>query len=250
MSRLTIPAITASLILLNILCGIFIAWTWWQKNDFLVNAGFLVLGALLTTLVTWFFQVLDRYTQRLDLARVLCHEVAHFASRCCFDIEKPWQAHWPDRAYSGGFHSFRLRKFAPEIPLIYEASVGKLGLLPDSVCQPLLDFYYRIGALRRDIENIADKMDNERSKETSQGESKLVAQRFGETLDQAFKTLEALETIAPGSVEIEERAKDSYYESRPKHAKETLRSKLRRLSDEFEASKKAAQSKDKDDEAT
>jgi hypothetical protein len=128
---------------------------WVRGSDFGVNVGFLVLGVLLSIATTLVAEIRERNLKTTDLARVYA-ETAHLVARCCFDSEAPWKEYWIGRASPGSMNSVRLRKFTPVVPVVYLATAGQLSLLRGTAPQDLIEFQYRLSALRREIENIAN----------------------------------------------------------------------------------------------
>jgi hypothetical protein len=107
-----------------------------------------------------------------------------------------------------------LRKFAPAIPTIYNATAGQLALLPGQAPQTLIEFHYRLSALRREIENTVAGA-SPTSANVPITELRQVGLRFRQTLGPSLKALEALAPLVAGSAEMEKHARISYYETRP-----------------------------------
>lgn len=194
---------------------VFIGLMFWEGNDFWTNVGFLVLGMLLSVATTVLSEARERVRQTADLARILYAELAHLVARCCFDSEGPWKKYWPEGASPGLMNTIKLKKFTPVVPTIYVATAGQLALLPGSASQALIEFQYRLSALRREIENIANDADSStRMEDISIGALRLVGLRMCQTLGPGLKALEALQPLVGDWHEIEARARAGYYETR------------------------------------
>lgn len=186
-----------------------------KDSDPANKAGFVVLGALLSVGATFLIESQKRHVLTRDLARALYAELTHLAARCVFDSEGPWKDYWPKDAAPGLMLATKLRKFMPVVPTIYHATAGQLALLPGEAPQTLIEFYYRLSALRREIENAAADANSSNNKNVPIGEMRQVGLRFRQTLAPSLKALEALAPLVEDAAKIEELARTSYYESRP-----------------------------------
>jgi hypothetical protein len=197
-------------------------------------------GALFAATLAWFAvqrqikaqdqaEVRERELRTTDLARILYAELAYLVARCCFDSEKPWKAYWQGGARPGEMDVVRLRKFTPVVPVVYLASAGQLALLRGNAPQALIEFQYRLSALRREIENIANDADSS-TKPIAVGAVKLVGLRFRQTLEPALKAMESLAPMVHDSEEIEAIARALYYESRKdEDPNKTLKQRINEL---------------------
>lgn len=183
-------------------------------NDNLAKAGFLGIGGILAIGTATLMEIWKRHTLVRDLARILYAELTHLVARCVFDSESPWKAYWPEDASSASRTAGGLRKFAPAVPTIYTATAGQLALLPGKAPQTLIEFYYRLSALRREIENTVAGA-SPSSVQVPSGQLRQVGLRFRQTLEPSLKALEALAPIVADSAKMEEHARASYYETRP-----------------------------------
>jgi hypothetical protein len=183
---------------------IFIVVVWILDKNFLVNTGFLVLGALLAIITSFMNELHQRTLRAQDLARVLHTELADLVARCCFDSEAPWRQYWGPNPPGQAFNVIRLRKFAPGKPVIFSATVGELALLAGNASLLLMQFHYRLNALRREIDNIADdSTEATRVEPISLGALRQVGSRIRQTLEPGLKALEALAHMVPDANQIE-----------------------------------------------
>ncbi|MBR1204516.1 MULTISPECIES: hypothetical protein [unclassified Bradyrhizobium] len=197
-----------------------------KSSDWIGFSGNVVAGAVtvVAAIIAWFAvqrqieaqeqaQGRAREQQTTDLASMLHAELAHVVARCCFDCESPWKKYWPKNATPGKMGPVKLLKFVPVEPVIYLSTAGQLALL-GGAAQHLMEFHYRLSALRREIENTAGSADAS-TKLVEEGALKLVARRFRETLQPGARALDALAPLARGPIAAEALARALYYEARP-----------------------------------
>jgi hypothetical protein len=67
-----------------------------------------------------------------------------------------------------------------------------------------MSFYFRLGVIRRDMENILAETDNDAA--VTANRIQIVASRFGQALKPGLQAIEALGSKIPNAPEIEERA--------------------------------------------
>ncbi|WP_027546948.1 hypothetical protein [Bradyrhizobium sp. WSM2254] len=211
MRALSIWWIIGLIVLAALAAGAMIAF----GNENMGKAGFLIIGALLAIITTVLVDVRKRQVQVRDLARVLYAELTHLVARCVFDSEKPWKPYWPKDASPGLMNATKLRKFAPAVPTVYSATAGQLALLPGTAPQTLIEFHYRLSALRREIDNTVAGANPSDSSNVPIGALRQVGLRFRQTLAPSLKALEALAPLVADSAEMEKHARTSYYETRP-----------------------------------
>ncbi|WP_420969851.1 hypothetical protein [Bradyrhizobium sp. B120] len=123
----------------------------------------------------------------------------------------------------------KLRKFAPAVPTIYSATAGQLALLPWKAPQTLIEFHYRLFALRSEIENPIASANPSNSANVPIGELRQVGLRFHQTLGPSLKALEDLRPLVADQAKIEEHARISYYETRPGPDLKNLRERIEDL---------------------
>lgn len=212
-----------------------------KSSDWIGFSGSVVAGAmtLVAAVIAWFAvqrqidaqeqtQTRARERQTADLASILYAELAHLVARCCFDSEGPWKDYWPKSARPEKMEASRLRKFIPVEPVIYLATAGQLALLGDAA-QHLIEFHYRLSALRREIGNFASDTDIS-TKPVNGSDVKLVSRRFRETLQPGSRALDALAPMVQNSEAIEALARKLYYEARPhEDLKKTLKQHIDEL---------------------
>lgn len=182
----------------------FIIFVWKSGSDFLTNTGFLVLGALIAIITSFVIEIYNRSLRAKDLARVLHAELADLVARCCFDSEAPWQQYWSPNPPAHPVNVIDLRKFAPNDSLIFSVAAVELALLPGNVPLLLIQFQYRVNALRREIKNIADdSSEDNRVDPIAKRSLKLVGLRFRQTLEPGLNALEELAKMVPDPKQIE-----------------------------------------------
>lgn len=174
------------------------------------NSGYLVLGAAISFLATICSDALRRPQQAEDLARVLYVELAQQVARCWFDYQNPWKdMRVKDLKELPSFSTFRLRKFTPFPPRIFESAGGQMALLEGmapGAAQSLMHFYFAVAAWQRDIENIANNADSATGGQVESGRLFLLAYRLGQCLDPGLKALTKLSPMVPEFEQIEDQA--------------------------------------------
>jgi hypothetical protein len=224
-----------ALAILFVLCCVFAALLL-ARNDWVTNVGFLVVGALIAVITTLLSERFKRETLSRDLARSLYLELADRVARCCWDSETPWSA-WLDLNYcqANEVDSFRLRKFLPDRPIIFEASASQLAILGGEAPQAMLKFYYRLAAWRRDLDNIAAQSDRGDGKVDPKTVN-FLAKRLYQTLMPGLRALEAMQTSVEDHEQIEASALAGYVDySMTTHPPGSLREKLMRVAIEKHA---------------
>jgi hypothetical protein len=207
-----------------------------KSSDWIGFAGNVVAGAmtLIAATFAWFAvkrqidaqtqaEATKRELQKTDLARILYAELTHLVARCCFDSERPWKAFWQGSVRPDEMDVARLRRFTPSVPVIYLATAEQLALL-GSAAQVLMEFHYRLSALRREIENFTDGAS---TKLIEVKAVQLVGLRFRQTLRPGLKALESLAPLVHDPESIEALARALYYEARPEEDRnKTLRQRI------------------------
>ena len=127
-------------------------------------------------------------------------------------------------------NTVKLRKFTPVVPVIYLATAGQLALLRGTAPQDLIEFQYRLSALRREIENIANDADSSTMTASIElGALKLVGTRRRQTLEPGLKALQSLAPMVADWEQIESRAMTGYYETRKEDNSRTLKERINTL---------------------
>jgi hypothetical protein len=185
---------------------IFIVVVWWLEKLFFVEAGFLLLGALLAIFTSFAIDIYEQEMRAKNLARVLHTELADLAARCCFDSEAPLHLFWGPNPSPRTFNVIDLKKFAPHKPAIFPAVAGELAILNGDAPQRLIQFHNSLTAMRRDIEDIADASTALQNIEVSAGQVSMIALRLRLTLQPALNALKELGAMVEDADEIEQDA--------------------------------------------
>ena len=186
-------------------------WDEWVRG--LVSV---LLGAGIAFLAVIIHDFRRRNAEARDVAGALYQEIADRAARCCLDFYKSWQGHLIDPNAQTGKKRFclkRLLKFRPADPVVYPDLGIKMALLKPGVASPVIHFYFRLDAWRRDIDHWRDRDGSDYFSNTeflAPEDCRLLAKRLGETLSPALDALAALESAVPGHAQLDQRAKDSY----------------------------------------
>ena len=165
----------------------------WEK------LGFLFFGALITFLSVFVIDDTKRAIQATDLARALYEELANRVARCLFDFERPWEK-WIDGPVE--IDVLRLRKFMPAPPVIYPATASQIALLGNGAPQAIINFYARLAAYQKDMEDVADHC----KRLNIAVPPKLVAMiagRLERTLSPGLEALKKLSKMVEGDEKIE-----------------------------------------------
>lgn len=173
-----------------------------NNPNYLGNVGFLILGALLGSYPPF---LIAEYESRRDAKRIavaIFQEVANRVARCCFDFEKPWGTlYLSPKAMEGA----RLRKFAPEPPIIYPALAPQIAIFKNDVGQALIRFYIFLSAWQKNIEISADEITSLKAPgaHISARQVLQLARRLRNTLKPGLDILEKLGPLVPGAEQIE-----------------------------------------------
>jgi hypothetical protein len=145
-----------------------------------------------------------------ETAVALYIEVADRAARCLNDHIEPWSRYAKHRSTpTGAMDVSRVGKFRPTDPIIYQSLAGRLGIMKPEVLAPTVQFYFRLDALRREIDTVTkDFSAGTNLMAKNQNRVQLIAQRFHETLRPALRALEVLNI--EGSDEFDAEAAAAY----------------------------------------
>lgn len=120
----------------------------------------LLVGAALTYMIT---KILDRGRRRNEAREIslsLYNEIADRSARCLNDYIKPLREFEKGSHREGNMPTSRLAKFRPADPVVYPAVAGKLGLINPEALFPILQFYFRLDAVRREIDYVISDFDH------------------------------------------------------------------------------------------
>jgi len=186
-----------------------------RSDGMQVNAGFLLLGLVAGTFVSIAVEMAKRPLQRRDLARALHVELAEFVARCCFDFESPWRKYLAPDLKAKDIDQFRLNKFVPARPIIFEAAASDIALLTGTAPQALIQFYYQVSAWRRDASNFVASLQAIEQKDSGPfaspptldpAEARFLSQRLKQTLQPGLNALLALGKMVEDSEKVEDAA--------------------------------------------
>jgi hypothetical protein len=107
-----------------------------------------VLGTVTTHLSTRLLDYFRRKNETRDVSESLYNEIADRAARCLNDHLVPW-CHFEQKG--GPMTRARVARFRPVEPVVYRAIAGKLGLIPPTALFSVLQFYYRLHVIEREI---------------------------------------------------------------------------------------------------
>jgi len=184
-----------------------------RDDPFLVNTGFLLLGALIAIFTSFLRDAIKERQRARDLGRVLYVELADRVARCCLDFHTTWRAYLGDERFAAERDAFDLRKFIPAPAIIFPATASQLAILGSAVPQTLIRFYYCLAAWGRDLENRAADAQRDNNRNAEPAELRTLANRLRETLDPGLRALEAFAGLieARERVAIDADALNSYY---------------------------------------
>jgi hypothetical protein len=203
-----------------LIAGVIVA----RDPGYFGNVGFLVIGALLGIYPIFVIEEWRRHVEARQIAKALFHELANRAGRCCFDFEDPWRAYLQQPEEMA---VYRLRKFAPDAPVIYLALAPQIGLLDDDAAQAIIDFYIAHAAWQREVETAVRQYAEVRT--VHPGAVEMLAERLRRTLLPAQRALAALARRVPAADTIERHAMkhgDSLFPERHPHAGKTLSERI------------------------
>jgi hypothetical protein len=173
------------------------------QEALLVGLIGVLVGAILAYLSTKLLDRARRKNDARDVSESLYNEIADRAARCLNDHLVPWCQF----ETSGRMTSARVARFRPIEPVVYRAVAGKLGLIPPVALFSVLQFYYQLDTIDREIEDI--KRDYKYKAEVDLDRAHLVAQRFRQSLAPALEALEKLGAVRNFS-EIDQQAALTY----------------------------------------
>jgi hypothetical protein len=188
-----------------------------------VNAGFLILGALLTTTTVVLSDAIKRISQGRDLARALYVELANRVARCCYDYEVPWQRFGGEQKVVA---SGRVRKFAPFEPIIYPSTASAIALLMSDAPQRLIQFYVHLAAWQREVETAYAAY---HPQPVPARDVRLLAYRLHQTLGPGLEALTALGRMVDAPELLDETAIAALDRIRGSKPEGTLRERLFKL---------------------
>lgn len=157
-----------------------------------VGAGALIVGVLVAECLAWWREWRRQSNERHNIRRSLYHEVADRVGRCLNDYIDPWARYHNWTLPQGEPMPIRrLLKFRPVEPVMYPNLAARLGLLSDEILAPVTHFFFRLDAIRRDIDHwgLMQDLDTDLA---AKGDTRLIARRFGDALGSGLKALEAL----------------------------------------------------------
>jgi len=175
---------------------LFVAFTWFSPTGHIQNAGFLLLGSIIAVGKTHAIEWEKKRARVIELSRILHIELSNLVARSCYDYENSWS-----NIQSKSYNVVHLQKFSPSGAVVYPAVASEIALIGAESALAIVQFHYRLDALRREMANIV-KDANEKTTMAPIEKSalKLVALRFEQTLPAG---LEALEKLSSGNADAE-----------------------------------------------
>jgi hypothetical protein len=161
-----------------------------------------------------------RRIESVDVSESLYNEIADRAARCLNDHLVPWKQ---IEGSGATMTAARVAKFRPVDPVVYRAVATKLGMLPPGALFSVLQFYYRLDVIDREIDDIKQHFDYKQNVDVDR--VRYVAQRFRESLAPALEALEKLGKAVQNCSEIDRQAASTY--PHVKNTGEPLRSALK-----------------------
>jgi hypothetical protein len=139
-----------------------------------------------------------------DLAVSLHAELADRAARCVSDYLVPWKQIVAMAGRKKKITPAWIAKFRPADPVAYPGVAAKIGLLPAQAIFPVLQFYFRLDALRREIDAVtADFGPNDEIHRINPGRVVIVARRLQSCIGPALTALDRLNVDTWKAVEHE-----------------------------------------------
>jgi hypothetical protein len=215
-----------------ILFAAALCWFLLARNDWLTNVAFLVLGALVAVLTTILSEEVRRKTSVDDPAGALYVELADKVAKCCFDMEAPWQ-HYLDlkKCEGSGMDPLRLQKFSPGRPIIFEACASQIAILGTERAQALIQFYYRLSNLKRDIEAVMSESAIH-AHAIRPKNLQMIALRFKQTIAPGLHALDAFKEMISDHEKIDATTLSNYDEYREDAPTGTLKERLKNIAKE------------------
>lgn len=121
--------------------------------------------------------------------RALYFEIYHLSARIVLDTQT-WKNFLLTKE---SIIPSRFKKFRPNTPNIYTGNTDKIHLLPDDVIAPIMKFYFRIDAIRRDT----DKDPELSTGYLTSNEVWLFKNRLRESIPDAIEAIKALRHHLP-----------------------------------------------------
>jgi hypothetical protein len=174
-----------------------------------------ILGSSGTLFVQRYMARVNRETEAHDVAASLHAEISDRAARCLNDYLNPWKS-YADQAFKlkKARDRANINKFRPMSPVAYPAVASKLGLLSPDALFCVTQFYFRLGVVQREIDDLLN--DKNAFAETDLVKVKkrcaVVTGRLREALGPALLALDNLKVT--GSSEIEDAAVRAYRHTR------------------------------------
>jgi hypothetical protein len=156
----------------------------------LATLGAAFIAGLGTYIVTRLLDWGRRRNEARDISQSLYCEIADRVGRSLNDYLKPWRAIGKSK---DAITIDRVGKFRPVNPVVYPGVAGKLGLLPPEILFPIIQFYFRLDAVRREIDDlIRDYEPTDDLKKVAPQRLEFVTLRFKENIAAGLRALEAL----------------------------------------------------------
>ena len=182
--------------------ALFNCWLeWWPEMSFAEQSIFLLAGAAVGFFAGQAADYLRVTRHKKQVATAVYAEVANRLARCAHDYKAPWGASWgPDEAdeFARQRDPYSLVKFLPQPPMVFPSLGDSIALLPPKAISPLIDFYFRLEAWRRDLSAVSEGKGNYDIETVV-----TLTYRLGETLEPGRDALRALKYGVKNSVELD-----------------------------------------------
>lgn len=142
--------------------------------------------------------------EKRTIAASLHAELADRAARCANDYVAPWRDIHQSKPPTKALDPDWVEKFRPVEPVVYPRVADKLGILPVDALFSVVQFYFRLDAVRREIDSIVrDFSPGADIQKLDYPRLRRVALRLHEALAPALKALERLNVDRASDIEAE-----------------------------------------------
>jgi hypothetical protein len=173
--------------------ALLLALVWIATPGLIGEAGYLLLGAMLSTVPMFLIEEFRSREESVELTRAISIELARNIARCCFDFEAPWKGHL---AAQGPLRVRDLQKFTPQPPVIFQGAGSKIAKLPGTASRSVISYYHFYEAWHRDVSYITAEC-LQTGERVQADQLRFLARRLRQTLEPALAALSALRQYEP-----------------------------------------------------